>query len=278
MCRAVARRCHAVGRVKDSRPFLFVHGAWHGPWCWQEHWTAHIEQSGHRAETIQLSAHGRLGDHRRIWSTIREHVAEVSERAASLGPRTVLVGHSMGGLIVQRALEGSEAAGAVLIASIPRRGLFPAALRLLRRLPVPMLHAMCTVNMWPIVGSEALARRAFYSAMTPDDTVASTFARLQNESFRSFVSTIVRPPRPSRVSTPVHVIAAELDGFFTLAEQRDLAHAYGVEPYVLAGSGHNVMLDGSWVEAADEVLRWAATLDADAHRVPAPEPSPRVGP
>jgi pimeloyl-ACP methyl ester carboxylesterase len=227
---------------------------------------------------MELSEHGRPGERRRIWSTIRQHVAEVRDRTAALGPRTVLVGHSMGGLIVQRALERSEAAGAVLLASMPGRGALPPALRLLRRQPVPMLHALCTINMWPIVGSEPLARRAFFSARTPDDTVASTFARLQNESFRSFVNMMLRPSRPSRVSTPVHVIAAELDGFFTLAEQRDLAQAYGVEPYILVGSGHNVMLDGSWSEAADEVLRWARTLDTDAHPVPAPAPSPRVGP
>jgi pimeloyl-ACP methyl ester carboxylesterase len=166
----------------------------------------------------------------------------------------------------------------VLLASIPRRGALPTTLRLLRRQPVPTLHAICTANMWRIVGREALVRRAFFSPSTPEDTVASTFARLQNESFRSLVSMMVRPPRSSRVSTPVHVIAAELDGFYTPAEQRDLAHAYGVEPYVVAGSGHDVMLDGSWAEAADAVLRWASTLDADGHRVPAPAPSPRLAP
>ncbi len=249
--------------VTGPRSFLLVHGAWHGPWCWQEHWTSYFESAGHRVDAIQLDAHDRAGSHRRIWTTIRSHVAEVRQRLAELGPGTVLVGHSMGGLIVQRALEDASAAGAVLLASAPRRGVLLATLRLLRREPAATLHTIATVNMWPSVRTEALTRRAFFTASTPDDLVDSTLSRLQNESFRSFVNMMVRTPRPSRVMTPVHVIAAELDGFFTVAEQSDLAEAYGTELYVVAGAGHDLMLDSSWADAADEVLRWAATLDLD---------------
>jgi pimeloyl-ACP methyl ester carboxylesterase len=77
-------------------------------------------------------------------------VAEVRERLAELGPRTVLVGHSMGGLIVQRALEDlgvSRAAGAVLLASVPRRGAIPATLRLARREPLTVLRVLTTISM-----------------------------------------------------------------------------------------------------------------------------------
>jgi pimeloyl-ACP methyl ester carboxylesterase len=154
----------------------------------------------------------------------------------------------------------------VLLASVPRRGAIPATLRLARREPLTVLRVLTTISMWPIVRSEARARRAFFSPGAPQEIVEATFQRLQNESFRSFVNMLVRPPRPSRVRTPVHVIAAELDWFLTHGEQRDLAEAYESELKIIAG-GHDLMLDRSWTEAADEVLRWAASLD----RAP-PEP------
>ncbi|HEX6231615.1 MAG TPA: alpha/beta hydrolase [Jiangellaceae bacterium] len=252
------------GPISTSpRPFLFVHGAWHGPWCWREHWAGYFEDAGHHADAVQLGAHDRPGNRGRIWTAIRRHVAEVRQRLAELGPRTVLVGHSMGGLIVQRVLKDSTAAGAVLLASVPRRGVLPATLRTLRRAPAATLRGISTVSMWPIVASEPLARQAFFTPGTPDSVVKATFTRLQNESFRSFLNMVVRTPRPSAVTTPVHVIAAEQDGLFTLAEQHDLAKAYATRLHIVAGSGHDLMLDRHWAQAADEVLRWASMLDAD---------------
>lgn len=260
----------------SPRPFLFVHGAWHGPWCWQEHWTGYFRDAGHHVETIELGAHDRPGDRARIWTTIRGHVAEVRQRLAELGPRTVLVGHSMGGLIVQRVLEDSAAAGAVLLASVPRRGVLPATLRILRRAPWATFRSIATISLGPIVASEALARRAFFTPGTPDSVVQATFARLQNESFRSFLNMLVRTPRPSAVTTPVQVIAAEHDGFFTLAEQHDLARAYATRLHVVAGSGHDLMSDSHWSQAADEVLRWASMLDAGSALGATPEEVSRL--
>jgi pimeloyl-ACP methyl ester carboxylesterase len=256
------------GRALTSsspRPFLFVHGAWHGPWCWDEHWAVYFREAGHHVEVIQLGAHDRPGERVRIWSTIQGHVNEVRHRLSELGPRTVLVGHSMGGLIVQRVLEDSTAAaGAVLLASVPRRGVGAATLRMLRRAPRATLRSISTLNMWPIVASEALARQAFFAPETPNAVVKATLSRLQNESFLSFVNMLVRAPRPSAVTTPVHVIAAEHDGLFTLTEQHGLADAYATRLHIVAGSGHDLMLDSRWPQAAAEVLRWASMLDADA--------------
>jgi pimeloyl-ACP methyl ester carboxylesterase len=250
--------------LTSPRPFLFVHGAWHGPWCWEEHWAGYFRDAGHHVDAIQLGAHDRPGNRVRIWTTIQGHVTEVRQRLAELGPRTVLVGHSMGGLIVQRVLEDSSAAGAVLLASVPRRGVMPATLRMLRRAPRATLRSISTISMWPIVASEALARQALFTPGTPDAVVKATFPRLQNESFRSFLNMLVRTPRSSAVTTPLQVIAAEHDGLFTLTGQQDLAKAYATRLHIVAGSGHDLMLDSHWSQAAEEVLRWASMLDADS--------------
>jgi hypothetical protein len=68
--------------ASSPRSFLFVHGAWHGPWCWQDHWLRYFQDAGHHADAIALGSHDRPGSRQRIWTTIRGHVAEVRERLA----------------------------------------------------------------------------------------------------------------------------------------------------------------------------------------------------
>ena len=101
---------------------LLVHGAWHGPWCWDE-FSAYLGERGHEVRAVELRGHDRAPG--RIWHRLRDYVEDVRAAAAEFGEPPVLVGHSMGGLVVQKCLEDGEAAGAVLLAPPPRRGPWP---------------------------------------------------------------------------------------------------------------------------------------------------------
>src|SRR5689334_22597448 len=39
-------------------PLLFVHGAWHAAWCWDEHFLAFFADRGYRAVALSLRGHG----------------------------------------------------------------------------------------------------------------------------------------------------------------------------------------------------------------------------
>src|SRR6476661_688640 len=39
-------------------PILFVHGAWHGAWCWEEHFLDFFAERGHRVAALDLRGHG----------------------------------------------------------------------------------------------------------------------------------------------------------------------------------------------------------------------------
>ena len=103
-------------------PIVLVHGAWHGPWCWDAvaHW---LRSEGHEVVVVTLPGHDRPGDHRRIWNRLSQYVAAVDEAISTLDQPAMLVGHSMGGYTVQRYLETRTAAAGVLVASVPVRGL-----------------------------------------------------------------------------------------------------------------------------------------------------------
>ncbi|HEV2892470.1 MAG TPA: alpha/beta fold hydrolase [Actinomycetota bacterium] len=87
---------------------LLVHGAWHGPWCW-DGVAERLRRRGHRVEAVRLRGHDRPPG--RIWHRVHHYVEDVRVAAARFAEPPVLVGHSLGGLAVQRYLAGGPARG-----------------------------------------------------------------------------------------------------------------------------------------------------------------------
>lgn len=84
--------------------FVLVHGGAHGAWCWDD-CAGHLEQLGHHAISFDLPGHGSdatprervtLDDYAKA---IRSHLDQKN------GSAPVLVGHSLAGIGIARALE-----------------------------------------------------------------------------------------------------------------------------------------------------------------------------
>ena len=254
---------HPAGR-RSAHPLLFVHGAWHGAWCW-ENLLPWFVARGFAAHAVSLRGHGGGdGRHRlRRWS-IRHYVADLAEAVASIEGDPILVGHSMGGLVVQRHLEKHSAPGAVLLASVPVTGALATTLRVARHHPAAFVKANLQLRLGPIVGSEALARDLLFSPTSPASVVNGTFRRLQDESYLAFLSMILRRPRPDRVRSPVLVIGADGDQIFRPYEVEATAVAYRTDAVMLAGRGHDLMLEPGWEEVAETIRRWVETIEVAA--------------
>mgnify|MGYP000291883920 CR=1 FL=1 len=98
----------------SSPPLLFVHGAWHGAWCWKP-LMDYLAKKGFTSYTFDLPGHGTRKSEGVVGLGIMDYVAEVESAMGELAPvKPILIGHSMGGLIVQKFLEKNEA-----LASIP---------------------------------------------------------------------------------------------------------------------------------------------------------------
>jgi len=243
-----------AGRAHPT-PLLFVHGAWHGGWCWDEHMLGFFADAGYVAHAFDLRGHGDDPRPLRRRTSIGDYVEDLGAAVESLDSPPVLIGHSMGGLIVQRHLEGRRLPGAVLLASVPVRGVWGTSLRVARRHPVALLQANLTLRLRPLVSGERLTRSLFFGDDMAAEDVARHAARLGDEAYCAYLG-MFRPARPARVLTPILVVAAERDGVFTLDEQRDTARAYGGEPVVVAGAAHDLMLDRRWEAAAGAILEW----------------------
>ncbi len=237
---------------------LLVHGAWHGAWCWDA-FGARLRDAGHDVTAVSLRDHppaqpGRLR-HR-----IRDYVEDLASTVDRVGGPPVLVGHSMGGLVVQKYLERRAAPGAVLLAAVPKAGALGATLRFGARHPLVLAKANLVRRLGPVVGTPALAREMLFTPDTPQSIVDSTVARIQDESYYAYLDMILSRPRPRRVTTPVLVLAAGRDRIFTVAEQRSTARAYGTTAEVFDGMGHNLMVEPGWERVADRVDTFVRSL------------------
>jgi pimeloyl-ACP methyl ester carboxylesterase len=240
-----------------TNPLLLVHGAWHGAWCW-ENFIAYFAEAGYEVHALSLRGHGNSEGRDGIrWYSTSNYVADVAQVVKSLSPSPVLIGHSMGGYVVQKYLESYTAPAGVLLATIPTAGILGMLLRMLRRHPASTLKALATLNTWYFVSTPALAKDYFFSDDYPDDKFLEYYAHIQTESFRmALEAAVLNLPRPRQIKTPLLVLGAENDRVFTPAEQRRTARAYKTEAIIYPDMAHDMMLERGWESVTDRILSW----------------------
>ena len=243
--------------VTRRTPILFVHGAWHGAWCW-ENFGPYFAQRGYVTHAVSLRGHGTSEgrEHIRWHSAAKGYVADVAQIVDTFGEPPVVIGHSMGGYVVQKYLEQHRAAAGVLMASIPVSGALRFVARTTRRHPWTTIKSQILFNPYLLVGTPELAKQAFFSDDIPDTDLHRHFARLQNESVRMQPETLLtKLPRPKKVTTQMLVVAGEHDTVFTIKEQAATAAAYGTSLEIVP-TAHDMMLEPNWQLVADRILTW----------------------
>jgi pimeloyl-ACP methyl ester carboxylesterase len=249
------------GSATESHPvpLLFVHGALHAAWCWDEHFLDFFAAHGYRAIAVNLRGHGQSsGGERLRWTRIQEYADDVAEMVAQLPTLPVLVGHSMGGFVIQQYLEHHAAAGSILVASIPPTGVLRLTLKIALHHPVTFLKINALMRLGPLFGTPDLARALLFSASMPEEQVNSYQRRVQDESYRAFLDMLaldlVRTKRVNRV--PMLVLGAEHDAIVTQREIRRTAAVYGAEAQIFPDMAHDMMLEPGWQSVAERIGNW----------------------
>ncbi len=110
--------------ASDGVPLLLVHGAFGGAWTWAEHLMPYLARRGRHVAAVSLRGHGSSEGRDALATTALSDFATDLRRAVAAMPAPpVLVGHSLGGLLAQRALGGVAMRGLVLMGSLPPEGL-----------------------------------------------------------------------------------------------------------------------------------------------------------
>jgi pimeloyl-ACP methyl ester carboxylesterase len=239
-------------------PLLFVHGAWHGAWCWDEYFLDFFADKGYRALAVSLRGHGKSPTPKPLRRcSYADYVDDVRSVADVLPTHPVMIGHSLGGYLVQRHLESFAAPAGVLVASMPPQGALGVLRRLTKRHPLLMAKATITGKSLACVNTPERARESFFSAEAPESHVVRYAARLQEESQRACLDALLLGlPRPKRVTTPMLVLGAEDDRCFSTREVHATARAYRTQATIFPGMGHDMMLEPGWLAVAEQIYTW----------------------
>lgn len=248
--------CRQGDAAGERPPLLFVHGAWHGAWCWDCGFLERVATQGFDVCAMSLRGHGDSAGHERLRTTrVRDFVDDIEEVADSLRAAPVIIGHSMGGFLTQKLMERRRLPGAVLLASMPPGGVAGFVAKLIRTDPVGALQANLTLQLKPVVSTPDRVKRLFFSDLVPDAEVGLYASKLGNEGFLAYLDMLFADLCTPAKGTPVLVLGAAQDAIFPMETQRRIAEAYGTEAHIFP-MAHDMMLEPGWERVADAIVDW----------------------
>ncbi len=239
-------------------PLLFVHGLGHGAWCWAEHFLDYFAAQGFDAYALSLRGHGGSGGRDALrWTSIADYVDDVERTAAGLPRAPVVVGHSLGGMVVQHYLQQHAPPAAVLVAPAPPGGMPLHTTRLFLENPLLALEIFLTREPGRLFSTPERASKFLFSSGLAEDALQRYAAQLGGDSFRALLELTYRRPDPARVrKTPLLVLAGSRDCLTPPSTARRTANAYGADLRILPDIAHDLMLDPGWRRAADAMHEW----------------------
>lgn len=253
-----------AGMVRRPCPLLFLHGAFAGAWCWDEHFLPWFAARGFDAHALSLRGHGGSDGHERLSGFgIADYVADVAWAVGELGAPPLIVGHSMGGFVAQKYAEAHDVAGLVLMASVPPTGLIGPSLSL--SFTRPDLFWQLAMVYWfgePFATHDTM-RKAVFSPDTPEDMTDRYMRCMNAESVRANMemSWFARPDLGRLRELPLLVSGAADDALIPPAYVKATGAILGVEATIFDGIAHGMMLEPGWETVAKHLHDWLKASD-----------------
>jgi pimeloyl-ACP methyl ester carboxylesterase len=234
-------------------PLLLIHGAWGGSWYFRNYLYA-AALAGWDAWALNLRGHGGsrpVPDLGRV--SVLEYVEDVRACIAALG-QPVVIGHSMGGLLAQKAAEDGPVRAAVFLTSAAPRGVVLLRWPVVRRMG-GYLSALLREQPLEVTFEHAVALEL---NRLPPERQAWTYRQFQAESGRAMRELALGSiaVNPAAVRCPTLVVGAGDDRITPPGVQRRIAKRYGSEYIEIAGHAHMLMLEEGWERPFARVLDW----------------------
>ena len=254
-------------RVMSSKTVVFVHGMFVTPTCWKA-WEAHFQERGFRTlapawPEHELPAATQRDQHpnaRLAALTLDDLLTHYRKILATLDEKPILVGHSMGGLIVQLLLQEGLGTVGVAIDSAPPKGVLSLKYSFLRS-NWPAINPFASAKK-PIFLDEAAFRYAFVNTLPPDVQHQFWVDEVVPESRRVGKGPTTKTAQIdfAHLRPPLLMIAGEHDHIIPASLNQKNAGLYqppSVTDFKLfAGRDHFIIAEPGWQEVADFVLDW----------------------
>lgn len=251
-----------------TKTIVFIHGMFMTPLCW-EHWIARFQPQGYRCIALAWPGRDRpievlrgLGSDPELGKLkLRDVVESAATAIKALNENPALIGHSMGGLVVQLLLQRELALAGVAIDPAPPMGVFSIAWSFIKS-NFPAINPFVPVTQ-PVEMSFEHFQYAFANAQplagqraAYDRYVVPESHGVPTQSLTSVAKIDFSKPHP-----PLLITAGEKDHIIPASLSKANYAKYGQSPSVtdfkqFAGRDHFLIAETGWEEVADYALAW----------------------
>jgi len=247
----------------DSRAsLLFVHGAYASAGYWTVHFIPYFQWQGYDCFAVDLAGHGASDGLDRLDTFgIDDYADDVAHALSVIGKPAVLVGHSMGSLVIQRYLEKGEAIAAVLLSPVPPTGTTGSAAQLALRYPAFFQSLEATMHGRESAEDRDLMARIYFSAEAKGEDIRQFLSFICPESETAVAEMALLSSRlPVRCrKLPTLVIGGEEDIVFPPSMLFFTALQRNADVVRIPGAGHMLPIDWNWQVVATRMHEWMAS-------------------
>jgi pimeloyl-ACP methyl ester carboxylesterase len=249
--------CAEPEEGSEGAPVLFVHGAFGGAWMWAERIMPYLALRGRAGYAVSLRGHGSSEGRGTIHrNRLSDYLADVRAAIGALPRPPVVVGHSLGALVVQRLIGHVKMAGVVLVSPLPPEGMGVLGPRLALTEPEIFADTLVTSLFGPQAARFETSQRALFSDATDPARVISLLPRISGESMAVLADSYLPRPTWSAVwmGLPALVISGKADRLVPPDVALRTGVYHGARCTLLEGVAHAAMIDTGWDDVARGVV------------------------
>ncbi len=248
-------------------PLVLIHGMFCGPWHWESFrnyftaagYSCHVPALRFHDLPLQDQPHPQLGQ-----TSVREYKEELKAFIKALPDEPVLIGHSMGGLLVQMLLADGVGKGGVCLTPASPYGIWALTPSVVRT----FWHVLTTAKFWKNAVRLTFndAKFGMLNRLLPEEQWR-VYNQLGWESGRAIFEIGLWPLDIqkttkidySAVQVPILFIGARCDRVTPVFAVRRTSAKYSHAEFVeLPNHAHWVLQERGWERIADQVLEWIA--------------------
>lgn len=241
-------------------PLLMIHGAAGGAWYFQ-YYMNYLSAHGFDCYALSLRGHGNSEGIEDIDTfTLDDYVEDVYQAVQLMDRKPVLLGHSMGGAVVQKYLgKYQDTIQSVVLLAPATAGGFDetSPLGMFFMDAKQFLRTMRALHPDEKITLEQLINDKIFSNRFDADDLREIKSKLQRESV-AVRKDLTQPFLSEKFKREVDVLViGSKDDHVLLSDQiLKTAQFFDVEPVWLDNLCHFMTIDPSWTKGADEVLKF----------------------
>lgn len=246
----------AIPKQPKGPPLVLVHGAYNDAWIWSKTFMPWFAAKGRPTYALFLKDPDTVSQ----WTTLfryslRDYERHLANMINRLDEPPVLVGHSMGGLLVQRYIgkHPTSVRGACLLASLPASGLRRTLWDMVKHPKRLLKFTLLTFN--PRLAEKGRPPSGLLSPQAEPSHRYFLGKHLVRESAHAMANCLFPGLNIAAIKgVDLRIMGAGLDSLALPADVVRTAQLYGKAPIMYPNMGHFMMLEPKWEELAGQIL------------------------